>query len=655
MSRATLMTTLPRRGPRRTWFAAAVLLQAPCLSPAETYYVSDAGSDMHTGGQPTQAWRTLARVNAASLKPNDVVLFRRGDVWRGQLVPQSGTDGKPIRYGAYGQGPKPLLLGSVEKNDPNDWVRVADRVWSTKEPTANQRELLSNPSVTQDGSGWNLYHEHGAKAMSAPDTSSFHSGPSSIRIRCENRGKDSSDIQFYTGRFCVQRGVLYCLTFAAKASRPFRTEMPVLMKSGPPWSRYSFGPIAHAIEIGTQWKTHRQFYKSADTADDARLTFFLGNRLPEGVTLHLDTLSLRPCNSRGVLTRDVGNIIFDHEKSCGVKRWEPDQIKNQGDYWYDEDRLVLRLVSAKNPALFYQDIKCAIREHIIHQSNVHHVIYEHLTLKYGAAHGIGGANTHHITVRDCDFGWIGGGDQRGGKHTVRYGNGVEFWANAHDCLVERCRLWEIYDAALTNQSNAPNTKQYNITYRNNLIWNCEYSFEYWNRPESSSTWNIRFENNTCINAGHGWGHRQRPDPSGRQLCFYSSPAAIREFHIRNNIFFEAKTNAFYAPHWTKEQIDALLVDHNCWYQADGTMIRFKEQQYSMRQFERYRKEWRKEPHSIVARPDLVDLQGRDFRLRPTSPCIDAGMDVGITRDITGTPVPQGGAPEIGATEFRSRD
>jgi len=59
-------------------------------------------------------------------------------------------------------------------------------------------------------------------------------------------------------------------------------------------------------------------------------------------------------------------------------------------------------------------------------------------------------------------------------------NGIEFWSNARDCLVEGCRLWEIYDAALTNQGNGTN-QQVNITYRDNVIWNSEYSFEYWNR------------------------------------------------------------------------------------------------------------------------------------------------------------------------------
>ena len=53
-------------------------------------------------------------------------------------------------------------------------------------------------------------------------------------------------------------------------------------------------------------------------------------------------------------------------------------------------------------------------------------------------------------------------------------------------------------------------------------------------------------------------------------------------------------------------------------------------------------------------PDLrkifVDPDAHDYRLRPGSPAIDAGVDVGVERDIEGTPVPQGKAPDVGPYE-----
>ncbi|NMA46589.1 MAG: hypothetical protein GX945_08510, partial [Lentisphaerae bacterium] len=122
-----------------------------------------------------------------------------------------------------------------------------------------------------------------------------------------------------------------------------------------------------------------------------------------------------------------------------------------------------------------------------------------------------------ITIRGCDIYYIGGAHQftRPDGKPVRFGNGIEFWGNAKDNLVENCRLWEIYDAALTNQGRYDT--EVNITYRNNVIWNAEFSFEYWNRK---LTENITFVNNTCVDAGHGWAHAQRPDPNGAHLMFY---------------------------------------------------------------------------------------------------------------------------------------
>ncbi len=145
-----------------------------------------------------------------------------------------------------------------------------------------------------------------------------------------------------------------------------------------------------------------------------------------------------------------------------------------------------------------------------------------------------------IVVRDCDLSYIGGGHHgtRADGRPVRFGNGVEFWSSARDCVVEGCRLWEIYDAALTNQGDGTNVQE-NIVYRRNVIWNCEYSFEYWNRDATSRTNNIRFEHNTCVDAGFGWGHGQRPDRNGRHLMFYDNTAATSGVVVRYNIFSNA--------------------------------------------------------------------------------------------------------------------
>jgi len=626
---------------------------------AVTYYVAADGSDTRAGTSPEQAWATLARVNDAALRPGDSVLFRRGDTWRGTLRPKSGAEGAPITYGAYGDGPKPLLLGSVAKNDPSDWRDEGGNQWSAGEPVDEKPALPPGAEQAPRLTEWGLHREGGAEATLVRGAGEGATDDAGLRVECAASGTSGSHMQLSTTGLSLEEGKAYRCVFRVRASQPFSLRGPVLMKSGPPWTGYSSGPALPRFGVDDQWRVVVRYYRARLTAQDGRLTLYLGASLPAGATLFLDWLSFTECPPEevptvapGALPVDVGNLIFGDEAGCGVKVWNREDLTGQGQYWYDEDRQRVYLYSEGNPATRYGKIECALREHIISQGDTSWVVYEGLALKYGGAHGIGGGNTHHIIVRDCDFGFIGGGDQYGAERTVRFGNGVEFWGNAHDNLVERCRLWEVYDAALTNQNSGANVQQYNLTYRYNVVWNCEYSFEYWNRPETSRTWNVQFVNNTCVNAGFGWGHSQRPNPNGRHLCFYTSPAEARDIIVVNNVFYGCATNAFYAPAWPREAIEALRTDHNLWYQQDGVMVSLKDASYTREQLAQYQAEWGKEPHSLVGDPLFVDAAKLDFRLRPGSPCVDAGMDLGLDRDFLGQPVPRGEAPDLGAFELQ---
>ena len=93
---------------------------AACVGTA--YYVSTTGSDAADGLTTGTPWQTITKVNgaAATLIPGDCVLFKRGDTWgsslmpatQGLLIPDSGTAGNPIVFGAYGSGDKPVFDGT---------------------------------------------------------------------------------------------------------------------------------------------------------------------------------------------------------------------------------------------------------------------------------------------------------------------------------------------------------------------------------------------------------------------------------------------------------------------------------------------------------------------------------------------------------------
>ena len=102
-----------------------------------TFYVSSSTGHVKAAGtSEVTAWKGLDQVNAADLRPGDTVLFRRGDTWRGPLRPKNGSPGKPVTYGAYGKGERPLLLGSVSRDRPDDWHDEGGTSGPLRKPSA---------------------------------------------------------------------------------------------------------------------------------------------------------------------------------------------------------------------------------------------------------------------------------------------------------------------------------------------------------------------------------------------------------------------------------------------------------------------------------------------------------------------------------------
>jgi hypothetical protein len=114
----------------------------PACYTGTVYYVAADGDDANDGlaGTPDHAWRTIGRANAQELHAGDAVLFRSGDEWREQLVIDwSGTSEAYVTFAAYGEGPKPRILGS---NRAADWTAVDGHpnVWRSATTLAAPRE-----------------------------------------------------------------------------------------------------------------------------------------------------------------------------------------------------------------------------------------------------------------------------------------------------------------------------------------------------------------------------------------------------------------------------------------------------------------------------------------------------------------------------------
>ncbi|HEY3321573.1 MAG TPA: hypothetical protein VGP72_13980 [Planctomycetota bacterium] len=622
----------------RTFWALLLVATGVFAGEARTFYVDpQTGDDGRDGLAAEKAWRSLEMVNRVPLKAGDRVLFRRGQSWRGQLVPQNGDETGVVYYGAYGEGAKPLLLGSAPMNRTEDWQPAGANLWVTAplrfDPVAD------GTVVDLSKAKWSLHQEGGAEcklATVAEKPMAADIGPTSLTIDCKQPGTAAHHVQLSTTGLSVREGEYYLLTLSARCTQPMTLGHISIMKSGAPWTSYATSQTPP--QIGKEWAEYSIRFQAKQTATDARMTFFLGGTLPAGATLSLQpgTLVQAKCSQPIPLSVDVGNIIFDQGRGTGFKKWSVAELQKDGDYFYDGKTWQVTLRAPANPATLYKSIELALNRHIINQGVRGFVTYENLALSYGAAHGIGGGSTHHITARNLDISYIGGGHQltRPDGKPVRFGNGVEFWASAHDCLVEGCCIWEIYDAALTNQGDGVNVQE-NITYRNNVIWNSEYSFEFWNRGPQSRTKNIRFEHNTCVNAGCGWGYIQRPDPNGRHVMFYNNTAQTEEIFIRYNIFCGAKDSCLrlHGRDWTS----VLTMDYNCWYQPTGvapasvpagTLVLWDKENIGADKFAAFMKEHGHDGHSIVADPKFVDAAKNDYRLADDSPAraLTAGVE-----------------------------
>jgi len=615
------------------FFICTVFAPIGVCDEGVTYYVdATGGDDANSGTSPESAWKTIFKVSNYHFNPGDSILFKRGEVWRERLViTNSGAPNNPISYGAYGNGAKPMLLGSVERNAESDWVNEGSNIWATADPK-DGNELLSNPSFDEDTDGWVFSVGSGADASLHRDTETYDSAPASVRIDCVSnaQGDGQSWLFVSSGGLHIEEGEWYVLSFKAKGSTQFDVYTINLLKSGVYNNYYSIKsrPERGYFQVTTEWKTFNVYFLADTTANDGQILLDL-IKLPSGESVYIDTLSFQKC-VKVPLYADVGNLIFDNEASVGVRVDFVEDLDAQGEFWFDSDTGQVKMYSTSNPADVYSDIECALgnccyrdiwSEGSIVNIMADYVTIENLDLRYAGVDGIWCDGVGNVIIRGCDVSYNGGSliysaeyaDFDFGPRTgfLRYGDGIMFWENAHDCTVEGCKIHDVYDEGISNQGEDTNN-QYNLYYRNNLLWNCERSFNIWDRPESSNMYNIYVEGNVCVGAGFGWGHKQRPDPHGAHVSFWARTSSTDNIIVRNNVFYEAAYCDLYYDGSDGEWA-GIMLDNNYYYQKSGAMFVFRfDIKYRMEHFSQYQREKGYDLHSVTGDKEVVKEAAREL-------------------------------------------
>ena len=556
---------------------------------ATNYYVSNTGNDSNNGLSTSTSWATIIKVNEFTLSAGDSVFFKCGDTWRmQQFIPQSGNSTSNIIYSKYGTGENPTFMMSLNMNDSDDWELVSGNIWKIKEPANESANLVSTSAYTPTEGRITLYYNEsdGAEMTINTDYSDYHSSPAATRIDVVNSGSNQTSTQYMMDDLSIENGKFYKLSFWAKSSLSIQIGLIRLMKDVPDYGNYCTIRSQHPLNLQNSWTEYTYYYLSNTTTNEARITLFLGNTTSSTTSIFFDDIGFYECEEVPYIV-DVGNIVMDYSTAlCGVKKWSQGTLMENGDFWYDKSNGLLLFYCTTNPALSYNQLEVITTQTIINQSDKSYITYLNLNIKNGGSHGIGGGNTQDILIDECTFSFIGGGDIVFPNTTTqsRFGNAIEFWEDAKDNTVQNCTIYEIYDAGVTNQSTGVSVQE-NIIYRNNVIYNCEYSFEYFQNNSSSTTTDIQFINNTCSYAGYGWGHSQRMnqhsgvDSSGRHICIWSNQSEVENFNIKNNVFYEAKESCLYMLSPWNDSVN-LTLDSNFYYQTPIKPFRYLNTEYT---------------------------------------------------------------------------
>ncbi|MBU0606574.1 MAG: right-handed parallel beta-helix repeat-containing protein [Armatimonadetes bacterium] len=97
-------------------YGVLLALALAAVASAATFHVAPTGADTNPGTLDAPFATPQKGLDVA--QPGDTVLLQRGATFRGALrFPRDGAEEQPIRLDAYGDGPRPEILGSIAATD----------------------------------------------------------------------------------------------------------------------------------------------------------------------------------------------------------------------------------------------------------------------------------------------------------------------------------------------------------------------------------------------------------------------------------------------------------------------------------------------------------------------------------------------------------
>ena len=594
----------------RSWVlvVAFILLASPAW--ATIYYVSRSdGDDSFSGTEQTHTrgtlgpWRTIAKVNVSRFLPGDSILFKRGDVWRETLVvSSSGSTGTPITFGAYGIGPDPVLMSSLNKSLTVDW---------TADPAGQANLWIASGFSTDVGAifvnGEMVLPVKVSTKAAAAVQGMFFSDSASGRVYLNS---SSNPATFYSGGIeCWYKGTPSSngnIVYAASKSNLVFRDLEL---------KFGGGHGFQAVDC--------------DGVTVERLTVsFVGGSYLVGTTRYGNGIEFLDTATDILIQSNRVSQCFDE----GISPQTTADGKTQQNITV-RDNVIDKC--GRGVAHSYTGTGGTVANVVYTGNVITDSGFGWAVPSVSNGQGIGAQlNTLALgnTISNCQF--TGNFIRNTASGPDPNGQGILFHSG---WSVTRNWIENTHNSAIRAYGGGnPVTIAYNVI----LDPNEEHGIFV-----TSLTGRVAIYNNTIY----------ADDDLGAQLVQLGGAGyEVSNVTFKNNLLVQY--GAVPAALIVKNSRGStVLLDNNLYYRSTaGAVVNWNGTSYTQAGWAAYKSVSLQDARSpAAAAPQFTDVARRDFTLKEGSSAIDAGVEVGLTSDFAGTAVPQGPAPDIGAYRVAS--
>jgi hypothetical protein len=222
-------------------------------------------------------------------------------------------------------------------------------------------------------------------------------------------------------------------------------------------------------------------------------------------------------------------------------------------------------------------------------------------------------------------------------------NGIQINPNNGPAITNltltKSELYENNGHGILDEGTYRGEYSYNLFYDNaqTQVF-CHYNYFYHSTGDVAAR-NIKIFNNVI-------GSINTQSQYGLYISDYSSNCVVK-----NNILYWGK--GIYEVVRIDQKAPDITMDYNCYYIPDPiNKFKWSDNWYSS--LSAWQGASQRDLHSLGGNPQFSNVGLYEFTLLFTSPCIDAGVNVGLTQDHNGNPVPFGSTPDIGSFEYSSK-